>query len=340
MKAHRKRTIWILLALFLLPILVFGLWYGRQVRQQRLDHALIEAIKKDDTQKVIALLKDGADANAMDKPFKSPTLDELFTAFWQRLQGRKNTDDTIIGEPALCVLLGFDDTIRLARKPENTLLLQALLEHGANPDAKDKEGNPVSVCAEQSGYSASVRLLLKHGCHPDAADHYGNTLLHIAASRNDLSTIKLLRTYQADLNPLNEWGQSPLTEAHYESAQLLIAQGADVNARGNGGYTALMRSVTRREGDPDKERLLLEHGADPNVRDSDGGTPMMLTIEDETPNNTKDIRLLLQYGAKVSLKDTNNCTALDYAKEYGRTSVITLLQAALKKEQASKGEAK
>jgi len=55
-----------LLALFLLPVLITSIWYGRQVRQQWLDHALIEAIKKQDTPRAIALLDQGADANACD----------------------------------------------------------------------------------------------------------------------------------------------------------------------------------------------------------------------------------------------------------------------------------
>ena len=59
------------MALLLLPVLACSVWYAWQVRQQRLDRALIQAIKKNDTPAAIALLDRGADANATDK-FDTP----------------------------------------------------------------------------------------------------------------------------------------------------------------------------------------------------------------------------------------------------------------------------
>ena len=49
LKSLRKRFPWILLTLLLLPVLLTALWYYRKDRQQRLDHALIEAIEQNDT---------------------------------------------------------------------------------------------------------------------------------------------------------------------------------------------------------------------------------------------------------------------------------------------------
>jgi ankyrin repeat protein len=54
-------------------------------------------------------------------------------------------------------------------------------------------------------------------------------------------------------------------------AAVLIAAGADVNARQQAGNTPLHE--TAHAGLADLARLLLEHGADPTARDDDGHTP-------------------------------------------------------------------
>src|SRR5260221_14679876 len=94
MKLLRKRLIWILLTLFLLPVLITSVWFWRQVRQQNLDHALIEAIKKNDTSVAIALLNQGADANTTDKPYTPVTLKSLLADFWNRIKGNKPPKST------------------------------------------------------------------------------------------------------------------------------------------------------------------------------------------------------------------------------------------------------
>ena len=51
----------------------------------------------------------------------------------------------------------------------------------------------------------------------------------------------------------------------------LIKSGADVNARIDDGYTALMYVAGRNATDV---AMLIEAGADVNARDNDGGTPV------------------------------------------------------------------
>src|SRR5262249_39155274 len=89
MKSLRKRPTWILLTLILLPVLVSSVWIWRQVRQQRLDHALIESIKRNDTKSAIALLDQGADANATDKPYQPLLLKSMLSDFWNKVRGIK-----------------------------------------------------------------------------------------------------------------------------------------------------------------------------------------------------------------------------------------------------------
>ena len=56
----------------------------------------------------------------------------------------------------------------------------------------------------------------------------------------------------------------------YKFAQWLLDQGADVNARGPAGLTALMLAVKRK--DEDAIKFLMERGADPEKKSDDGTT--------------------------------------------------------------------
>ena len=55
------------------------------------------------------------------------------------------------------------------------------------------------------------------------------------------------------------------------TAELLLARGAQVNARSNDGATALHYAASG--GDADVVRILLQAGADPNAKTADGASP-------------------------------------------------------------------
>lgn len=91
-----------------------------------------------------------------------------------------------------------------------------------------------------------------------------------------------------------------------------IRKGADVNARGGGGWTPLMLwaafSYNSAIG-----RTLIDNGANVNARDNDGRTALMLWATGFFPRDNTDIgRILIDNGANVSAKDDNGQTALIY----------------------------
>jgi ankyrin repeat protein len=88
--------------------------------------------------------------------------------------------------------------------------------------------------------------------------------------------------------------------------KLLLAAGADVNARDNDGRT-ITHFIARDAGDyfdPDGMiRLLIKAGADANARDREGVTPLMLAADiDECPA-LEVIAALAEGGAKFDAKD-------------------------------------
>ena len=106
----------------------------------------------------------------------------------------------------------------------------------------------------------------------------GNVLpvgMHYAAAHGIISTIKKLLLRGANVNELDEHGNTPL---HYVSeasvAGALLKHGADVDAKNDYGVAPLHVAVVR--GKPKLTKKLLSAGANVNIVDSNGITPLHL----------------------------------------------------------------
>ncbi|KAF7307508.1 ANK-REP-REGION domain-containing protein [Mycena indigotica] len=85
-----------------------------------------------------------------------------------------------------------------------------------------------------------------------------------------------------------------------ELVKLLLDAGADINAPGIFGSTALLDSLRPRNGDPLNEivQLLLERGADPTTADNRGETPLHKVFKLDNRNVIEDlVEKLLWFGA-------------------------------------------
>ena len=108
----------------------------------------------------------------------------------------------------------------------------------------------------------------------------------------------------------------------------LVEHGADVNVVDNYGNSPLIDAAADKFSP--SGRLLLAHGANPNVRHSlSCKTPLM---EAAQSGNTALVQALLEKKADLTLKDAQGKTALDFAREYDRRKIVSLLKQAVTKK--------
>lgn len=143
----------------------------------------------------------------------------------------------------------------------------------------------------------------------------------------DLPKVKRALANGADVN-FKLRGITPLmrasTWAHKDIVQLLLAKGADVNAKSNSGSTALIYASMANPTANQREvvQLLLANGADVNAKSEDGWTALM---DASARGNLEVVQLLLAKGADVNAKNKNGETALYWASEQGYRKVKELL---------------
>jgi ankyrin repeat protein len=153
----------------------------------------------------------------------------------------------------------------------------ALLEHGADVNARFADGRTPSETAARNGNDGLVRYLASRGAaEPDAVDRVDAFVG--AALAADRTAIVQLRTADPDVvetvrvqrPSLIVWAAA---NRRPDAVALLAELGFDVNARGRGDVpveqsweTALHQAVAN--GDQPMAELLLSLGADPDVHDT------------------------------------------------------------------------
>ncbi len=117
--------------------------------------------------------------------------------------------------------------------------------------------------AAKNGNLAGVQAELDKGVNViEKEDNYGRTPLHHASTNGHKKIVELLIAKGADVNAKSKFENTPLNLAafwgHKEIAELLIAEGANVNAN-HGGHTPLDWAISRKH--PETDDLLRKHGA-------------------------------------------------------------------------------
>lgn len=213
-------------------------------------------------------------------------------------------------------------------------VVKALLDAGA--DCKAAMSKPPKwtalIGAADQGHAEVVKMLLEKGSEVNAADVYGNTAISGAALKGRTEVVGLLlkagaRTEVCDTRSGNTPLLAACSKGHCETAVKLIEGGADVNRADTAGMTPLM--VASAYNRADLVKGLLGKKANVNARMADtariapGTTALMQAA---AKGNVEIVRLLMQNGADIAIKDVGGEDAMAAAERNGKSDVVRVLR--------------
>ena len=219
--------------------------------------------------------------------------------------------------------------------------LRLLLDAGADVNIKDEDGQNLLLClaSEKSEKSMKwgievIELLLRTNIDLEAKDKEGRTALLWAAATGKEILAKQLLTGRsrnnADIGATNNRGKTALHLAVESKSnrltlvKLLLDNGADVHARSDGGWTALLNAAEK--GYDDIVSLLLRWNANVNAATSSGMTALHWSAR---YGHMKLVKVLLeQPQIRRDRKDSSEVTPMLMAAQYGHIEIVKLLSPA------------
>ena len=189
-----------------------------------------------------------------------------------------------------------------ARKPGGTAVVRFLLEHGANPNpnAHPEVASSPLLEAATGGNAESFALLMQHGAKvgEDAPAILTAAVTTQCRSCFDLTAAKADEKFVYTIALLQT---AVLGDAR--TMKLLLDRGADVSAYDPFGHTALMYAAESDVIPLDSVKLLVAHGADVNARSkhaNSGDSGMTVLDMAKQHGATPVVEFLVASGAKPS----------------------------------------
>lgn len=322
--------------------------------------ALMWAVEQVHAGAVKLLIEHGADIRAASNPDTRNARNNLANTVTERLNSRLG----VIGQKKIAAPQPAGEDLQppraLTQKTDGgglTPLVFAaredclecakfLVEAGADVNQRTHYGWTPLLAATQNRHYKLASYLLDHRANPNLANDGGWTPLYLATdNRNIESGDYPVRTPDMD---------------HLDYIQLLLAKGANVNARICGaastpakcagdttetrnnftmqwlfedGATPFLRAA--QSGDIKLMKLLLAHGANPKIFTAHNVTPLAVasgigwvegvTFEWSEAESVEAVKMCLDLGIDPNVADDEGRTALHGAAHKGRTAVIQLL---------------
>ncbi len=184
--------------------------------------------------------------------------------------------------------------------------------------ARDNTGLSAVLMAMYYQRSEIAKLLVAHGIELDIFE---------ASAVGDLEQVRVLSEANPEqVNAYNIDGFHPLGLAcffgHLQVASLLVEKGAEINSpsRNPQSVMPLHSAVASRQ--VGIARMLIAHGADVNARQTQDFTPLHSAAQN---GQTEMVQLLLTHGAEVDVRSAAGQAPYDLALEAGYSAIAEML---------------
>ncbi|MEO5685048.1 MAG: ankyrin repeat domain-containing protein [Chitinophagaceae bacterium] len=287
---------------------------------------LFQTIRSGDVTKLQALLKQGASSNAKLNGYSAVMAAALNgTVEEMKILLDNGADPNYFNQDSISAIwLAVPDYAK------TSLLINA----GANVQQVSREKSSVLLkLAAIPGSAALMQLLIDKGCDPL---HSGpaNDLMYNAALSGDTAIVGLLLRKGVSAKDSSSLGDYPVNAATnyrcFNTLQLLVENGADVNASPKHGILPLFAGVTPLmwaavSNDKSSFYYLLKHGADAKAKSPRGYTTLMFLAmsEEDDPEMTM---ALIERGASPAAKAFDETDALHHAQLKGNTKSVAILK--------------
>lgn len=278
--------------------------------------ALHWAVRADDLETSGLLIRAGANVNAADRYGNTPL--HLACSSGDQAIVRRLLDS---GANPNAALLTGETPLMTAARIGDTEAIQALLDRGADVNAKEAATDTTALMwAVRENHASAVQLLIQHGADVNARTKVGQTPARrppgAGGGSHGVGIVRSGWPERGAQDP-TPGGLTPLLYAsrdgRVESAQMLLAAKARVNAPEANGITPLLMAITNDQ--MELASFLLDHGADVNAADYWGRTPLWAAVEvrnldvDKSGENGIDrsavlklIQTLIDRGANVNAR--------------------------------------
>jgi ankyrin repeat protein len=188
--------------------------------------------------------------------------------------------------------------------------------------------------AARQGDNETVKRFLDAGMDVnllDKRDEELSTVLMVAAMAGQTETAKILIARGAAVNARTKKGRTALTWASWrgmtDTVKALLASGAEVNSRDKWGGTPLNFAVDK--GRIETVMVLLDAGANPNFHHVESGQTAL--IDAVVHRHIDVVRALLAKGADVNDADKGGRKPVDWARRLNLVEIEVVLRAAAAK---------
>uniref|UniRef100_A0A671NGT5 Serine/threonine-protein phosphatase 6 regulatory ankyrin repeat subunit B-like n=1 Tax=Sinocyclocheilus anshuiensis TaxID=1608454 RepID=A0A671NGT5_9TELE len=293
------------------------------------------------------LVNSGADVNVQSRDGKSPL---HLTA----VHGRFTRSQTLIqnGGEIDCVDKDGNTPLHVAARYGHELLINTLITSGADCTRRGVHGMFPLHLAALNAHATCCRkcleFLLQNGAAPSLKDKQGYSAVHYAAAYGHRHCLKLVRTQICPASALGHFLHlhSTAYHGHAQALEVLLEGHCEVDQGDEVGRTPLMLAALR--GHTDCALTLLNHGASPRSKDTIRGrtpihlagitplalmgicsmcvcvcrTPLMLAV---MGGHVDAVSLLLEREASVDLADHQGLTALHLGLLCGQEECVQSL---------------